>query len=253
MSDAALSRTAPAVVDYPTRDGRPVAETERHYDDLTYVAHALRWFFVARADAYVGSNLLVNYDPDDRRRHLSPDVFVAFGVPKSPPRDSYRLWEEKTPALVLEITSASTRTEDLVKKRRLYAQWGVREYFLYDPRRDYLQPPLQGLRLRDGRYRPIPATRLSNGMFGICSETLGLCFRLDGRKLRVCDPAAGKDFPTPAEEAALRVQEVARRQAAEDRYAEEVARRQAAEAENAELRALVGKLQEQQRSQERPE
>ncbi len=84
---------APLVVDYPTSDGRPVAETERHFRELSYLAHALRVFHRSRPDVYVGSNLLVNYDRNDPRRHLSPDVFVAFGV-RPGERRSYRLWEE---------------------------------------------------------------------------------------------------------------------------------------------------------------
>ena len=48
--------------------------------------------------------------------------------------------------MVFEITSRGTRLEDLGTKRALYAMLGVREYFLYDPLGEYLQPPLQGYR-----------------------------------------------------------------------------------------------------------
>ena len=51
------------------------------------------------------------------------------------------LWNEpKGPDFVLEVTSASTRHDDERRKRDVYAALGVREYFLYDPRAEYLAP-----------------------------------------------------------------------------------------------------------------
>ncbi len=198
MSEAVLSRTAAVVVDYPTSDGKPVAETDLHFDRVTYVAHGFKAFYAHRPDAYVGANLLVHYVPGNRRRHVAPDVFVAFGVPNHR-RDRYLLWEEATPAFVLEITSESTRKEDQGSKRLLYAQWGVAEYFQYDPRQEYLQPALQGFRLRDGSYRPIAPTPAADGLPGVHSESLGLHFRLRGLELRICDPATGRELLTHAE------------------------------------------------------
>ena len=59
---------------------------------------------------YVSGNLLVYYVPGDRLRHLSPDVFVAKGVPKRE-RLNYLMWEEgKGPDVVIELTSSSMRT-----------------------------------------------------------------------------------------------------------------------------------------------
>ena len=43
------------------------------------------------------------------------------------------------------------RREDQGRKRELYRSLGVREYWQYDPTRDYLEPPLQGLELRAGK------------------------------------------------------------------------------------------------------
>ena len=80
------------------------------------------------------------------------------------PCDTYLLWNEpKGPDFVLEVTSPSTRRADERRKRDVYASLGVSEYFLYDPRAEYLTPPLQGYRLQEGKYRPLPAvTVLSN-------------------------------------------------------------------------------------------
>ena len=137
------------------------------------MAQSLKLRYADAPDVYVGANMLVYDEPGNPRRHLAPDLFVVFGVPNRC-RDLFKIWEEKSPSFVLEITSKSTRREDMTTKRRRYAAWGVAEYFLYDPRAEYLDPPLQGLALREGAYRPMPPARLPNGQDGYPSESLGL-------------------------------------------------------------------------------
>ena len=54
----------------------------------------------------LGSNLMVFDEPGNARRHLSPDIFVAFGV-RSGSRDPFKIREEKPPSFVLAITSTA--------------------------------------------------------------------------------------------------------------------------------------------------
>ena len=218
---------ADAHIEYPTSDGRPVAETPLHYWRLSDAANALRTRFGSRPGVYVGANMLVYDEPGKPRRHLSPDLFVAFGVEKRE-RDIYKLWEERAPSFVLELTSKSTQRKDVKKKAR-YACWGVGEYFLYDPRGEYVKPPLKGFRLSGGAYRAMPTAILANGRPGLASESLGLGLWLDGPVLRFHDPVTGEDLRTPDEEAARADAEAARADA------EAVQRRQL-EAELAELK-----------------
>ena len=84
----------PKVVDYPTSDGKPMGETDLHRQDMVDVIETLEDRYAEQNDVYVTGNLLLYYVEGDRRRHLSPDVFVVHGVPKLPPRDYYLLWEE---------------------------------------------------------------------------------------------------------------------------------------------------------------
>ena len=195
--------TPPDTVEYPTRDGRPVAETDLHFLRLTGAAYGLRKFFAARDDVYVGSNLMVFDQPGNPRRHLSPDIFVAFGV-RSGSRDLFKIWEEQPPAFVLEITSKSTRREDERTKRKRYAQWGVPEYFLYDPRAEWVKPPLQGFRLEGRRYRRMSECVLPNGKRGLECKTLQLYLWLRDGELRLYEPSGGRDLPTPEEEGTAR-------------------------------------------------
>ena len=228
---------------YPTSDGQPMAETQVHGDCMMYVASALRWRFTkhGRDDVYVGSNNFLYYERGNPRAVVAPDVYVVMGAPTSPPRDTYMLWNEpKGPDFVLEVTSASTRHNDERRKRDVYAALGVREYFLYDPRAEYLSPPLQGFRLHEGAYRAVPAvTMLSNRGVAVASEVLGLELRdeREARRLRLHDRAAGEDLLTHEE--AEQAREEAERARKEATAACRAAEARVAELE-ARLRALTG-------------
>ena len=239
---------------YPISDGQPMAETQIHGESMMYVTYALRRYFPKRGrdDVYVGSNNFLYYERGNPRAVVAPDVYVVSGAPVGL-RDTYMLWNEpKGPDFVLEVTSKSTRRDDERRKRDVYAALGVKEYFLYDPRAEYLAPPLQGFRLRDGEYRLLPAvTALSNRGVSVASEVLGLELRddRDARMVRLRDLDTGEDLPTyeeaeraREEEASARQQESeARQQEAEGRRREAAARR-AAEARVMELEARLRAL-----------
>ena len=235
-------------IEYPTGDGRPVAETPLHYRRLADAAHALFMHYEARAGVYVGVNMMVYDERGNPRRFLSPDIFVAFGVADRE-REIYKIWEERAPSFVLEMTSKTTRKEDERKMVR-YARWGVTEYFLYDPRREYVDPPLRAFELVRGVYRAMQPVTLSNGERGIPSRTLGLELWLDKSVLRFYDRTTARNLLTPKEAQlraevagsdaiAARSEAIAARSEAEEanaRAAEEVAKRKQLEAELARLR-----------------
>src|SRR5208282_5908853 len=135
------------------------------------------------------------YVPGNRRRHISPDVFVVKGVPKRE-RLNYLVWEEaKGPDVVIELTSSSTRHVDTHRKLVLYRDTlKVQEYFLFDPFGDYLDPALQGYRLLRGDYVPIRAVKGR-----LPSKVLGLHLERNDHELRLYQPATGKWLPTPEE------------------------------------------------------
>jgi Uma2 family endonuclease len=226
----ATAPTTPVVWNgYPTSDGKPMAETDWHRELMAALIATLQVYFEARPRVYVSGNLLLFYEPGNRRRHVSPDVFVVRGVAKRP-RPNFLLWEEgRGPQFVIELTSSTTKDEDLRTKFALYQDTlRVREYFLFDPRGDYLSPQLQGYRLRQGRYRPIRAVagRLP-------SQVLGLHLERSGNDLRLFDPATGTWLPTPQE----RADQAEQRAAQAERAAETAAQRaEQAEAEKEQLR-----------------
>ena len=214
---------APRVIEYPGSDGQPMAETPVHRDVMIDAIQILTRHFAERSDVYVSGNMLMYYEEGNPRKSVAPDVFVVVGANRDENRDTYLLWREpKAPDFVLEVTSKSTRRNDLVTKRSLYESLGVAEYFMFDPRAEYLNPPLQGFGLRRGRYAALQAAALPNGAPALYSEALGLFLHVRGQALRLHDPAVGEDLLTALEEAAT-LRDV--------------------EAENAKLRARIRELE----------
>ena len=241
---------APEAVIYPTRDGRPMGETDKHRDLMMYLIDALKVHFMGQPDVYVSGNNFVFWEEGQPKSRVSPDAYVVFGV-EDRLRDSYFAWKEGglLPSVVVEITSRSTQSEDVETKLPLYEQTlKTPEYFLFDPTGGYLKPRLQGYRLEDGRY-----VRLEPKQGRLHSEQLDLDFVQIGETLRLYNPISGEFLPTPQEQAerveaeARRAETEARRAETEARRAENEARRaEDAEAENARLRAEIEALRKGQ-------
>jgi Uma2 family endonuclease len=241
-------------IEYPTSDGRPMAETDLHRTLMFDLITSLDDWFLPDPMVYVSGNLLVFYRRGNKRRHLAPDVFAVRGVPKRR-RDHYLIWEEgKSPEVVIELTSASTRDEDIKYKFDLYQdELRVKEYFLFDPYEEYLDPSFQGFRLIDGEFQPIAP---ADGR--LPSEVLGLHLFRDGTQLRLWDPKTGKVVATRSERAALAENRAVtaeeraataegRAATAEDRAATAEDRAKSASDENDRLRAELEQMKKRLR------
>ena len=250
MPAIALSRP----VDYPESDGRPMAETQVHGQVMLDLLHTLGRRYADVPDLYVWGNMMFYYVEGDPRASVAPDVFLVHGVDKRV-RRIYKLWEEgKAPSLIVEVTSASTRNEDMKLKKGLYERLGIEEYFLFDPLGEYLRPRLQGYRLVNGRYEPLSAEE--DG--ALLSRTTGLRLEPEGDRLRLRDAATGEPLLWADEEARAREaaeedaeaaeenaeQERLARQAAEDNAERERLAREAAEEEVRKLREEILRLRE---------
>ena len=216
-------------VHYPSSDGKPMAENTAQWKALLTLGAVLDCRYGNDPDVLVAGDVLIYPQRGKRRRCAAPDVLVAFGVPKRPHRPSYKVWVEgKAPDFVMEVASPSTWEADRGPKKALYAEMGVREYWLFDPMGDFFDPPLEGYRLVRGNY--VPLTPLRRRELVLPSKVLGLELRPDAGHVRFRDPAAGEDLHTLPEEKAAREREVAARRKAEARVAE-------LEAENRRLRS----------------
>jgi Uma2 family endonuclease len=229
---------------YPDSDGRPMGETPLHRDNLAYLIEMLRIWYERESQVYIAGNMFLYYVPGNRLKHVSPDVFVVHGIPKhtDPERRRYLTWEEgKAPDVVIELTSETTREEDIDDKLTIYRdEISVREYFLFDPYEEYLDPPLQGYRLIEGQYQAIPPV---DGR--LPSEGLGLHLEASGGLLRLYDPATGQWLPTPPEEHQARLRAEMERQRAQEERAQEAEARHRAEEEVERLRQEIARLRAQ--------
>jgi Uma2 family endonuclease len=197
-----IPSTGPATISvvYPESDGKPMGETDVHIDAVIYLREALKDYFRDTPLVYVAGNMLLYYEESNPAACVAPDIFVVQGVTKQD-RRVYKLWEEgQPPAVVFEITSRSTRLEDLGTKRALYSMLGVQEYFLYDPLGEYLQPPLQGYRLQEGEYQRMQPIGPDHWE----SQVLHLALRLENGRLCLVHPTTGERLLTPAEVQAAR-------------------------------------------------
>jgi Uma2 family endonuclease len=233
----ATTQRAVAPVYYPEEDGK-VSESDKHFTQGIFLVVALRLYFAARRDAFVGGNLFVYYREGEPKKCFSPDVMVAFGVRPRPieERGSFRMWEEGVPpAVIIELTSGTTRKQDVERKPTLYRALGVREYYLFDPLGEFLTPRLQGFYLNpQGAYEHRAGDALD-------SPALGLRLVLHEGWLRLWNPATGAFLPTPSESEAARLIAEADRLTAEAALDQERAARLAAEAEVARLRAELAR------------
>ena len=218
-----------------------MGETDFHINVILYLRQALHYFFRQVERVYAAADMLFYYEEDNPLAFKVPDVFVVKGVAKHD-RRVYKLWEEKAaPCTIFEITSRSTRLEDLGTKRGLYEMLRVREYFLFDPLDEYLSPRLQGFRLVGEYYQPMDLA--PDGT--LFSHELGLTLRPEGTLLRLVDPSSGEAMPTLDEAIELALAETERAQAETERAQAETERADAAEAELARLHTEMERLRRQ--------
>jgi Uma2 family endonuclease len=223
-------------IDYPSSDGRPMAESDIHRDWMICIIERLQRYFAGQR-VYVSGNLLIYYYQGNPKRCVAPDAFVVKDCdPRF--RSVFKTWEEgRLPSFVLETTSATTQEVDLETKMELYTRFQVAEYFLYDPRGDWLSPALIGFTLVDGQYEPI--TPDVNG--NVLSAELGITFGLQQGRLEMWETSSGKRLTSGREEAQELQQEKLELQEENSKLAERLATetkaRQALEEELRRLRA----------------
>lgn len=191
---ASLVELALPEIEYPESDGQPIGETDFHFTTIILLVQALRDYF-AEQPVYVAGDLMFYYEPGNPRAVKAPDVLVVKGVSKHK-RRIYKLWEEQVvPCTIFEITSQQTGSADLTTKYQLYERLGIKEYFLFDPLGEYLQPHLQGFALVKGRYQALPLSAESE----LISRELGLILRPQEDLLRLVDSYTGQVLATSHE------------------------------------------------------
>ncbi|MEB3181220.1 MAG: Uma2 family endonuclease [Nostocaceae cyanobacterium] len=245
----AISNIHQSEVIYPSTDGEPVAETYDHLYAILTTLEVLRQYLQGRR-ATVLANQYLYYAQGFPKLRVAPDVMVIYDVEPGG-RDNYKIWEEKqVPKVIFEMTSKGTQEEDKNTKKNLYEGIEVEEYWLFDPKAEWVEQQLQGYRLRGDVYQPITDS---------CSEPLQLrlvpegkligCYRLDnGEKLLVPDELVEALRQQTSQRLEAERQAEAERQRAEVERQRAEAERQRAEAERqraGELELLLSRYREQ--------
>ena len=138
MSAARPLPLEPAI-DYPESDGLPMSENSLHFCWIFVLYGNLAALFRDVLNVFVSGNQF--WYPVQGHREIvnSPDVYVVFGRPKGH-RSSWIQWEEDNVPLtvVFEILSPSNKPAEMADKLHFYTEYGVEEYYLFDPRRNRL-------------------------------------------------------------------------------------------------------------------
>ena len=119
---------------YPDSDGQPMADNTKQFRWIVTIKENLELLFADQPDVFVAGDLLWYPVEGNNKLRLAPDAMVAFGRPKGD-RGSYRQWQEGNiaPQVVFEILSPGNRQGEMQKKLEFYEQYGVQEYYIYDP------------------------------------------------------------------------------------------------------------------------
>ncbi len=215
----------PAEVIYPDSDGKPMADNTRQFDYIVMIQGGLAALFADRPDVFVAGDLLWYPVEGNIQIRAAPDAMVAFGRPPGY-RGSYVQCREDgvAPQVAFEVLSPGNTRTEMRRKLQFYEQYGIEEYYEYDPDRG----TLKGWLRRDEHLEPIAA------MEGWVSPRLGIRFSLEGTDLVLYRPD-GRRFETFVE---LEQRAESERQRAESERQRAESERQRAERLAEQLRAL---------------
>ena len=210
-------RTLEKFPDFPPRDDM---QNSIYLDRPAHQA-ALEEHFGNHDTTIVLSEIPVRWTPSQTTGHRIPDLLVAFDI------DTAQAVEQrgysirnlgKPPDFVLEIASIRTAENDYTNKRRDYANFGIPEYWRFDPTGGQrYDAPLAGDRLVNGTYQSIEIVEVEPEHLHGRSAMLNLELCWDHGLLRWYDPATGQHLMTYAEERQARIDEREARRAAESR------------------------------------
>jgi hypothetical protein len=231
---------SPSEIIYPSQDSEPVAETYDHLYALLTTLEVLRQHVSGQTATVLGNQFLY-YSQGFPNLRVAPDVMVIFGVTPGG-RDNYKIWEEgQVPSVIFEITSKGTQEQDKIFKKMLYAQLGVQEYWLFDPKGEWIEHQLQGYRLQTGLEETF-YTEIANQH----SQVLHLQLKVEGKLIGFYREETGEKLLIADELVQALQQQTQARLAAETRAQQ--AEAQAQQAESRAQQAEAQAAQERQRA-----
>ncbi len=173
-------------------EGDFIVNNDPHWLDCRYLADVFTAALAAVLGAMVVGDLRIAWGVGGVRP-MGPDVAVIFNVRERRRWGTFHVVEEGTrPELVLEVTSPTTRRNDLTRKRQLYYRAGVPFYIIVDELPEYSGPRrLRLMGYRRGRYgyeriQPDEQGRLWLEPVGVWLSTEDgrvVCYDRDGQRI----------------------------------------------------------------------
>ncbi|MCZ0899931.1 Uma2 family endonuclease, partial [Microcoleus sp. HI-ES] len=133
MTTTIPSQTLPEII-YPDSDGKPMSDNTKQFQLIVKIQGGIDALFKDNENVFVAGDLLWYPVEGDSKTRQAPDTMVVFGRPKGD-RGSYQQWLEDNiaPQVVFEIISPGNRMTAMFKLFKFYENYGVEEYYVYDP------------------------------------------------------------------------------------------------------------------------
>ena len=124
-------------------DGEPL-ESDWHRRAMNLLIDSMEHHFRDRQDYYTGGNMFIYFSEEQARNRdfRGPDFFFVWKTARQPQRRYWVVWQEggRTPNVVVELTSPTTRRADHGVKKDIYEQvLRVPDYFCFDPNGNQLE------------------------------------------------------------------------------------------------------------------
>jgi Uma2 family endonuclease len=171
---------------YPSSDGKRMAENTRQFNYIVLIKENLEKHFSEDENVFIAGDLLWYPVEGNPKIAAAPDTMVVFGRPKGH-RKSYKQFKENNipPQVVFEILSDANTTAEMLQKTQFYSNYGVEEYYVYDPDSGEFEIYLrQNNQLQLIEYILPYTSRLLNIRFDVNGKDLRL-FYPDGRPFRL--------------------------------------------------------------------
>jgi hypothetical protein len=118
MATVSSKRARP--IEYSTSDGKPMAETEYHRDLMIDLIRTLKTWFARKPKMYVSGNLLMYYEPGNKRKTEGRMASAILGLELEPAGHELRLYNPQTGELLPtpeERTGLETERADQERER----------------------------------------------------------------------------------------------------------------------------------------